>query len=246
MNELKNDLDDVLNSIRNLEMEIQKAKEVADANVKSLELELESVRQDKRRFASKSDFESVQSCRRKEDNLKFRINAQWNEYSLLKNELSKLKKKKDNLEGRIKLEEDKIKRKKEILSRMDRVIANYKKSQNLTLAATDSNISPDQVMQWYEWGKKDYDETYSYFYSKILETDDYFKNLESLKLKKQMDDVIDAFKKTDSPEKACQIAHVSYDTVRYWYEWGSRGFGEENTYFYKKVKEQNLTVIFIA
>ena len=244
MNELKNDLGDVLNSIRNLEMEIQKAKEVADENVKSLELELDSIRQDKRRFASKSDFESVQSCRRKEDNLKFRINAQWNEYSLLKNELSKLKKKKDNLEGRIKLEEDKIKRKKEILSRMDRVIANYKKSQNLTLAATDSNISPDHVMQWYEWGKNDYDETYSYFYSKILEADDYFKNLEALKLKKQMDDVIDAFKITDSPEKASQIAQVSYDTVRYWYEWGSRGFGEENTYFYNKLKERGFDVRF--
>ena len=244
MNELKNDLDDVLNSIRNLEMEIQKAKEVADENVKSLELELDSLRQDKRRFASKSDFESVQSCRRKEDNLKFRINAQWNEYSILKSELSKLKKKKDDLEGRIKLEEDKIKRKKEILSRMDRVIANYKKSQNLTLAATDSNISPDQVMQWYEWGKNDYDETYSYFYSKILEADDYFKNLEALKLKKQMDDVIDAFKITDSPEKASQIAQVSYDTVRYWYEWGSRGFGEENTYFYNKLKERGFDVRF--
>ena len=127
---------------------------------------------------------------------------------------------------------------------MDRVIANYKKSQNLTLAATDSNISPDQVMQWYEWGKNDYDETYSYFYSKILEADDYFKNLEALKLKKQMDDVIDAFKITDSPEKASQIAQVSYDTVRYWYEWGSRGFGEENTYFYNKLKERGFDVRF--
>lgn len=49
-----------------------------------------------------------------------------------------------------------------------------------------------------------------------------------------MDDVVDAYRKTDSLKEASRMAGVSYDTVMYWYEWGSRGFGSENTYFFKK------------
>ena len=27
------------------------------------------------------------------------------------------------------------------------------------------------------------------------------------------------------------------DTIQYWYDWGSKGFGWENTYFFKKINE---------
>lgn len=67
--------------------------------------------------------------------------------------------------------------------------------------------------------------------------DDYFKEQEFLKLKEQMDRVIEAYKKTYSLEKASRIANVRYDTVQYWYDWGSKGFGEENTYFFKRLQD---------
>ena len=120
---------------------------------------------------------------------------------------------------------------------MDNFLNNYKKSQNLKQAAIESKVSPDLVCQWYEWGKNDFSETSTYFYTKIKEIDDYFKDLEAQKLKKQMDDVIKAYKKTNSLKEASEIANVNYDTVQYWYEWGSKGFGEENTYFFKNITE---------
>ena len=155
---------------------------------------------------------------------------------MLNSELSKLNKEKIALEKQIKLEEDKIKRNNEIMSQIDDVLNNYKKSQNLKQAAIDSNISPNHVEQWFEWGKNGFNEIYSYFYSQIIEIDNYFKDLEAQKLKKQMDSVIEAYKKTNSLEKASKMADVSYDTVQYWYEWGSKGFGRENTYFFKKLE----------
>ncbi len=236
MEKLKQNLNDLNNSISELESQIREAKIEAEVNVKQLTNELSQVRQDKKEFAIKNDFDSVQNCRRRENNLKFKIDAQWNNYSFLNSELSKLNKEKIALEKQIKLEEDKIKRNNEIMSQIDEVLNNYKKSQNLKQAAIDSNISPNHVEQWFEWGKNGFNETYSYFYTQIIEIDNYFKDLEAQKLKKQMDSVIEAYKKTNSLEKASKIADVSYDTVQYWYEWGSKGFGRENTYFFKKLE----------
>ncbi len=51
-----------------------------------------------------------------------------------------------------------------------------------------------------------------------------------------MDNVIEAYKKTNSLKEASKMVNVSYDTVKYWYVWGSRGFGEENTYFFKNLE----------
>ena len=51
-----------------------------------------------------------------------------------------------------------------------------------------------------------------------------------------MSEIVDAYLKTHSLKEASKIANVSYDTVEYWYKWGSMGFGEENIYFYKKLK----------
>ena len=236
MEKLKQNLNDLNNSISELKSQIREAKIEAEVNVKQLTNELSQVRQDKKEFAIKNDFDSVQNCRRRENNLKFKIDAQWNNYLLLNSELSKLNKEKIALEKQIKLEEDKIKRNNEIMSQIDEVLNNYKKSQNLKQAAIDSNISPNHVEQWFEWGKNGFNETYSYFYTQIIEIDNYFKDLEAQKLKKQMDSVIEAYKKTNSLEKASKMADVSYDTVQYWYEWGSKGFGRENTYFFKKLE----------
>lgn len=236
MEKLKQDLTDINNSILQLKSQIEKAESDAKNNIKPLTEELEQLRIDKRNFALKNDFDSVQSCIRRENNLKFKINAHWNEYSILNNNLSKLKKQKTTLENQINLKKDQIKRNNDILAQMDRVLYNYKKSQNLMRAAADSKINPDLVKQWYEWGKNDFTENSTYFYTKIKEIDDYFKDVEFQKLKKQMDDVIEAYKKTDSLKEASKIAGVSYNTVQYWYEWGSKGFGEENSYFFKKLE----------
>lgn len=173
----------------------------------------------------------------REENLKFKINAQWNQYLMLKNELTKLNKQKFDLENQIKLEEDKIKRKNEILAQMDEVLKNYKKTQNLLQAAIDSKISFDYVEQWLEWGEHNFNEVYSYFYNQFIEINNYFKDLETEKLKQEMDSVIEAYKKTHSLKEASKLVNVSYDTVQYWYEWGSKGFGEENTYFFKNLKK---------
>ena len=50
-----------------------------------------------------------------------------------------------------------------------------------------------------------------------------------------MDKVIENYKNTESLEQASKMANVRYDTVKYWYEWGKNGFGEENSYFYKEI-----------
>ncbi len=237
MEKLKRELDELNESIRELENEIENARIEAECNIGPLTIELEQIREDKRKFASKNDFDSIQSCRRREKNLKFKINAQWNHYSILKNDLVKLKNEKSELEERIQLKKDRLKRKEEILSRMNLVLDNYRKSQNLKQAAIDSKIDPDHVEQWLEWGKNDFNDTYTYFHSKILEIDDHFRQLEAQRLKSQMDSVLEAYEKTGSLKEASAIADVSYDTVQYWNEWGSRGFGAENTYFHKRIKE---------
>lgn len=237
MTSLNQNLVDLNNDIISLEYEIRMAEAEAENNIKPLKEELVQLKEDKRNFASKNDFESVQNCRRRENNLKFKIDAQWNRYSLLKEDLSKLKKQKTNLETKIKLEEDKVKRSNQIRSQMDEVLANYKKSQSLKQAALDSNINPNYVTQWHKWGEDNLNETYSYFYNEIKEIDNYFKEMKSQELKKQMDSVVEAYRKTNSLKDAAKIANVNPDTVEYWYEWGSRGFGEENTYFFKKIKE---------
>ena len=237
MDKLKQELKSLNDSITELESQIEQEKVKAQNNIRPLNEELTQLRDDKRDFALKKDFDSVQVCRRRESNIKFKINAQWNRHSMLKNDLSSLSKKRRDLEYQIKLEEDKIKRNDEILAQMDIVLENYRKTQSLKQAAIDSKTSFDHIQQWYEWGRNNFNETYSYFYTKIIEIDNHFKDLEAQKLKNQMDSVITAYQKTDSLKKASEMADVSYDTVQYWYEWGSRGFGKENVYFFKKIKD---------
>ena len=103
MDSLKHDLDNLNSDIKDLESEIKKAEAEAQNNVRPLEDELLQLKEDKRIYASKNDFESVQNCRRREDNIKFRISAQWNRYTLLKEELSKLNNQRKDLETKITL-----------------------------------------------------------------------------------------------------------------------------------------------
>ena len=231
-----NDLQNLNNHILDIENQIEQAKIEAKINIKPLNEKLSQLKEDKRKYAMKNDFSSVQTLNNREKNIKFKINAQWNKYSLLKEDLTKLNKQKQALEDEIQLKKDYIKRNNEILDKMNEVLKNYKKTHILKDAAIESNISYNQVQQWHDWGKDDFNENCRYFYEKILEINDYFKDLETQKLKKQMDDVVNAYLKTNSLKEASKIADVSYDTVKYWYDWGSMGFGEENVYFYKKLK----------
>lgn len=233
---MEHELYDLTETIRELESQIENAKAEAEDNIKPLKEELSQIKREKTQCALKNDFDSVEVLRRREENLKFKISAQWNSYTLLKEDLTKLKARKSELEAQIKLKNDKIRRDKQIKKQMDEVLENYKKTQSLKQAAIDSGIRPEYVEQWYEWGENNFNETYSYFYTQKIKIDNYFKELEAQKLRDEMDCVIKAYKKTGSLKEASEIADVSYDTVTYWYEWGSRGFGDENKYFFSKIK----------
>ena len=236
MEELTKELEEVITKINDLEEEIEIAKAKAHSNIEPLKKELSRLKEVKRRYASKNDPDSVRDCIRKEDNLKFKINAQRNEYLILSDELFKLKTQKEDLEYKIQLEKDKIKRKNQLKEKLDLIITNYEKSQNLRDAAIEANVNPDQAEQWLEWGKNNFEETYSYFYNEIQKIDNHQKDLEREKTRKQMDRVIEIYRKTESLKKAAKVARVNYDTVQYWYDWGRMGFGEDNVYFYKSIE----------
>ena len=68
MNGLKMELDELEKSIKDLEIQIKQAEIEAENNIRPLELELASVRKNKRKYALKGDFDSVQSCIRRENN----------------------------------------------------------------------------------------------------------------------------------------------------------------------------------
>ena len=178
MEELTKELEEVITKINDLEEEIEIAKAKAHSNIEPLKKELSRLKEVKRRYASKNDPDSVRDCIRKEDNLKFEINAQRNEYLILSDELFKLKTQKEDLEYKIQLEKDKIKRKNQLKEKLDLIITNYEKSQNLRDAAIEANVNPDQAEQWLEWGKNNFEETYSYFYNEIQKIDNHQKDLE--------------------------------------------------------------------
>lgn len=236
MDKLLCDLKNLNTEIDELERQIGEEMRTAQSNTVPLTDELSKLKINKREFAQKGDFDSVEMCRRKEANLKFKINAQWNRSSIMKNDLSKLKKKKEHLESQIRLERDRIRKNKEIKSRMDEVIENYRKSHSLKMAAIDSKINPEYVEQWHDWGKDGHGETYEYFFREIQTIDEEEKRIKALKTRSQMDDVIDLYEKTGSLKEASQIAGIGYDSVQYWYTWGAMNIDENNVYFYRKIK----------
>ena len=202
MDNLENDLNELNIEISELEKQISEAEKRAEDNVEPLRQELSQVKRDKTLYASKNDFDSVSDCIRREENLKFKINAQWNEASQLKDDLFKLNSRKKDREYKLQLERDKIRRNKQVIGQMDIVLENYQKSQSLKQAASEANISPDTVEQWHEWGKNTFNETSTYFYNKIIEIDNEFKEREARELKDQMDRLIEAYRKTKSLEKS--------------------------------------------
>lgn len=237
MLELKNQLNKLNEEINLLENNIEKAKIEAEENIKLINTQILEIKENKRKYALKNDFESVQQSNSKIENLKFKINAQWNKYSLLNEELNNLKKQKNNLLNEIKLKEDKNRRNNQIRNQMDKVLTEYKKTHELKKAAIDSNISYETVQHWFDWGKNNYNQTTTYFYNQIREIDDYFKQQEKLKLRKEMDQVIEAYKKTHSLKEASADAGVSYNTVKYWFDWGKNKFGDDNYYFYTEISK---------
>ena len=127
MDRLIENLENLNSRISEVESQIEEAKSEAEGNIKPLNEELEQLRQDKRNYAMKNDFESVQNVISRQNNLKFKIDAQWNKHNLLKDELFKLNKEKQAIEDEIQLKRDYIRRDKEIRLQMDTVLKNYKK-----------------------------------------------------------------------------------------------------------------------
>ena len=232
-----------------LEKESFSVKESTEKKVQPLMIQLDSVREDIRKYGFKNDLSSLDKAKRKEFNISSQINQEWKEYRDLNEKISILKNTKNSLLEEIRLEEEDeaqrkrheeeiLKRNLEIRSQMDVVIENYKSSFSLKESSQKANISFDLVLTWFNWGKNGFDSNSKYFYDEIKKIDDENKkSFEKENIINQMDRVIENYKNTESLEQASKMANVSYDTVKYWYEWGRNGFGEENSYFYKEISK---------
>lgn len=249
MFEKKQKIEEIDRKIEILEKESISLKESTETNVQPLMIQLDSVRNDIRKYGFKNDIASINQSKRKEFEILSKIDHEWKDYRDLNEKISILKRYKNELLEEIRLAEvDEAKRKKheeeilkrnlEIRSQMDAVIENYKSSFSLKESSQKTNIGFDLVLTWFNWGKNGFDENSKYFYDEIKRIDDENKKLfEKENVINQMDRVIENYKKTESLEQASKMANVSYDTVKYWYEWGRNGFGEENSYFYKEISK---------
>ena len=249
MFEKKQKIEEIDRKIEILEKESISLKESTETNVQPLMIQLDSVRNDIRKYGFKNDIASINQSKRKEFEILSKIDHEWKDYRDLNEKISILKRYKNELLEEIRLAEvDEAKRKKheeeilkrnlEIRSQMDAVIENYKSSFSLKESSQKANISFDLVLTWFNWGKKGFDENSKYFYDEIKRIDAENRNLfEKENIIIQMDRVIENYKNTESLEQASKMANVSYDTVKYWYEWGKNGFGEENSYFYKELSK---------
>ena len=211
--------------------------------------QLDSIRADIKKYGFKNDIASINKSKRREFEILSQINLEWKDYRDLNEKIPILKRSKNNLLEEIRLaeadeaqrkrrEEEILKRNLEIRSQMDAVIENYKSSFSLKESSQKANISFDLVLTWFNWGKNGFDENSKYFYDEIKRIDDENKKLfEKESIINQMDKVIENYKNTESLEQASKMANVSYDTVKYWYEWGKNGFGEENSYFYNELSK---------
>ena len=249
MFEKKQKIEEIDRKIEILEKESISLKESTETNVQPLMIQLDSVRNDIRKYGFKNDIASINQSKRKEFEILSKIDHEWKDYRDLNEKISILKRYKNELLEEIRLaevaeakrkkhEEEILKRNLEIRSQMDAVIENYKSSFSLKESSQKTNIGFDLVLTWFNWGKNGFDENSKYFYDEIKRIDDENKKLfEKENVINQMDRVIENYKKTESLEQASKMADVSYDTVKYWYEWGRNGFGEENSYFYKEISK---------
>ena len=242
-------IEEIDRKIEILEKESISLKESTESKVQPLMGQLDSIRADIKKYGFKNDIASINKSKRREFEILSQINLEWKDYRDLNEKISILKRSKNNLLEEIRLaeadeaqrkrrEEEILKRNLEIRSQMDAVIENYKSSFSLKESSQKANISFDLVLTWFNWGKNGFDENSKYFYDEIKRIDDENKKLfEKENVINQMDRVIENYKKTESLEQASKMADVSYDTVKYWYEWGRNGFGEENSYFYKEISK---------
>lgn len=249
MLEKKQKIKEIDNEIEILEKESVSLKESTESKVQPLMGQLDSIRADIKKYGFKNDIASIDKSKRREFEILSQINLEWKDYRDLNEKISILKRSKNNLLEEIRLaeadeaqrkrrEEEILKRNLEIRSQMDAVIENYKSSFSLKESSKKANISFDLVLTWFNWGKNGFDENSKYFYDEIKRIDDENKKLfEKESIINQMDRVIENYKNTASLEQASKMANVSYDTVKYWYEWGKNGFGEENSYFYKELSK---------
>ena len=249
MLEKKQKIKEIDNEIEILEKESISLKESTESKVQPWMGQLDSVRADIKKYGFKNDIPSINKSKRREFEILSQINLEWKDYRDLNEKISILKRSKNNLLEEIRLaeadeaqrkrrEEEILKRNLEIRSQMDAVIENYKSSFSLKESSQKANISFDLVLTWFNWGKNGFDENSKYFYDEIKRIDDENKKLfEKESIINQMDKVIENYKNTESLEQASKMANVSYDTVKYWYEWGKNGFGEENSYFYKDLSK---------
>lgn len=240
-------IEEIDRKIEILEKESISLKESTESKVQPLMGQLDSIRADIKKYGFKNDIASINKSKRREFEILSQINLEWKDYRDLNEKISILKRSKNNLLEEIRLaeadeaqrkrrEEEILKRNLEIRSQMDAVIENYKSSFSLKESSQKANISFDLVLTWFNWGKNGFDENSKYFYDEIKKIDAENRNLfEKENIINQMDRVIENYKNTESLEQASKIANVSYDSVKYWYEWGRNGFGEENSYFYKEI-----------
>lgn len=249
MSEKKQKIEEIDREIEILEKESDSLKEITESKVQPLMSQLDSVREDIKKYGFKNDILSINKSKRKEFKILSQINQEWKDYRDLNEKISLLKRSKNSLLEEIRLaeadeaqrkkhEEEILKRNLEIKSQMDAVLENYKNSLSLKESSQKANISFDLVLTWFNWGKNRFDDNSKYFYDEIKRIDDETKKLfEKESAINQMDRVIENYKTTKSLEQASKMAEISYDTVKYWYEWGKNGFGEENSYFYKEISK---------
>ena len=242
-------IEEIDRKIEILEKESISLKESTESKVQPLMGQLDSIRADIKKYGFKNDIASINKSKRREFEILSQINLEWKDYRDLNEKISILKRSKNNLLEEIRLAEaDEAQRKRreeeilirnlEIRSQMNEVIENYKESLSLKESSQKANISFDLVLTWFNWGKNGFDENSKYFYDEIKKIDAENRNLfEKENIINQMDRVIENYKNTESLEQASKMANVSYDTVKYWYEWGKNGFGEENSYFYKELSK---------
>ena len=242
-------IEEIDRKIEILEKESISLKESTESKVQPLMGQLDSIRADIKKYGFKNDIASINKSKRREFEILSQINLEWKDYRDLNEKISILKRSKNNLLEEIRLAEaDEAQRKRreeeilirnlEIRSQMNEVIENYKESLSLKESSQKANISFDLVLTWFNWGKNGFDENSKYFYDEIKKIDAENRNLfEKENIINQMDRVIENYKNTESLEQASKMANVSYDTVKYWYEWGKNGFGEENSYFYNELSK---------
>ena len=113
MFEKKQKIEEIDRKIEILEKESISLKESTETNVQPLMIQLDSVRNDIRKYGFKNDIASINQSKRKEFEILSKIDHEWKDYRDLNEKISILKRYKNELLEEIRLAEvDEAKRKK--------------------------------------------------------------------------------------------------------------------------------------